>query len=62
MTKPRRNKTVYVRLTEAEYKELAILAKKMGTDKSGAIRQVLAVGGKLMGDAIKDGKLIVERT
>ena len=52
MTKPRRTKTAYVRLTEEEFKELGKLAGRLRTDKSGAIRFVLAHGSDLLAKQI----------
>jgi hypothetical protein len=59
MAKPLKNKTVYVRMTVKEYKALELLAKRMRTDKSGAIRAVLATGGHLLAKAINEGTVEV---
>ena len=57
--KPKKNKTLHFRMTSEEHKALAGLARRMRTDKSGAIRAVLAIGMKLLVKAINEGTVEV---
>ena len=45
-------------MTSEEHRALADLAKQMRTDKSGAMRAVLAIGVKLLVKAMKEGTVV----